>query len=103
MRSIDQGIVVDLKLFHQATLKIINKDHEDHYFDIQVSGLPGIKIKNTDPVLVRGSQVEEALVDVLVDPAVMKSPSVDILFRVTATEKPELTADSVARFLKPLR
>ena len=100
-RVTDTGLIENI-----YTLKILNKDHQDHNYKISVSGLPGIKIKQQEikqqgQVSVPTGHVEEATISVLVDPVNIESPSTDILISAESVDNPEISAESTARFLKP--
>jgi hypothetical protein len=82
-------------------LKVLNKDHIDHSYQVSVRGIPGLRLKEEKEITVQMGHVEEDTISVLIDPADMTVLSADIEIQVTANGDQSLSATSIARFLKP--
>lgn len=82
------------------TLKIINMDNEDHYFDITVTGIEGVKIIGEDSVDAHAGDVLEFPVRLVADPAYLSGTSTKIEFTIT-DGKGEYSSRSESRFLGP--
>ncbi len=82
------------------TLKIINMDNKDHYFDISVSGIEGITILGQDSIDAHAGDILEYPLRLMVDPAYLKQTSTYIEFTIT-NGSGEYSATSESRFLGP--
>jgi cytochrome c oxidase accessory protein FixG len=82
------------------TLKIINMDNEDHYFDITVTGIDGIKIIGEDSVDAHAGDVLEFPIRLVADPGLLDSTSTKIEFTIT-DGKGKYSSKSESRFLGP--
>jgi cytochrome c oxidase accessory protein FixG len=95
-RVTDEGFVENI-----YTLKVLNKDHIDHSYQVSVRGISGLRLKEEKQITVQMGHVEEDTISVLIDPADMTVLSADIEIQVTANDDQNLSATSIARFLKP--
>ncbi len=82
------------------TLKIINMDNKDHYFDISVNGIEGITILGQDSIDAHAGDILEYPLRLMVDPAYLKQTSTYIEFTITDGSG-KYSATSESRFLGP--
>ncbi len=83
-------------------LKVLNMDNTAHVFTLDVSGVPGMKLRMDLPeVRVESGDVLELPVRVQVDEAELKTRSSEIEFTLVADDDPALSATETARFLGP--
>jgi cytochrome c oxidase accessory protein FixG len=96
-RELDDGRIENV-----YTLKIMNKDHTDHRYQIAVSGLPGLEVQ-TDPaqLAVASGEVATVLAWVRVDPDSLQRPGEDIVFYLRSRDNPQLSVESRTRFQGP--
>ena len=81
-------------------LQIINMDDKSHRYAISVAGLPGIKIADqVSSFEVATLQNFDAVLHLQVDPALVKTPSSPVQFKVQAMDNPKLTKIVKATFL----
>jgi len=95
-RVTDQGLVENI-----YNLKILNKQEQDHEYRVEVSGIDGLQLRLDQLALVKAGEVTEFSAGVTIDPVLLKKPSADIIFTVTALDDENITSHSEARFIKP--
>ena len=97
-RETAQGLVENV-----YTLKIINMDKQAHRYRLAVSGLEGLELILSAPVIeVPGGEILNLPASVRVDPIVLKRAANEIEFTVFAEDNTELTRIETARFLGPV-
>ena len=85
------------------TLKIINMDALDHYYELSVSGIANLALETRDDrIFVESGAVYDLPVQVRTDEADLVSRSSDIFFNLTAVEDGNLRVTEKARFLGPV-
>ena len=85
------------------TLKIINMDALDHYYELSVSGIANLALETRDDrIFVESGAVYDLPVQVRTDEADLVSRSSDIFFNLTAVEDENLRVTEKARFLGPV-
>jgi hypothetical protein len=78
-------------------------DEQAHRYQLQVSGLEGIKLNMPQPVIhVPAGEVLNLPVSVRIDPVVLKRAANKIEFSLTELDNPELARIETARFLGPV-
>ena len=91
----------DGRIENVYNVKILNKDNQDHEFDITASGVPGIEVDYAgSTVWVGAGQVQGVPVRIRVPRDGLKGGA-DIQVEIAATDKPELRAGAKARFISP--
>jgi cytochrome c oxidase accessory protein FixG len=83
------------------TLKVINMDKTQHWYDIGVSGIDGIKIRGAESLVVPSGKVLERVVTLEVDPANLPETSNWVVFHIQSKQNPDITEEEKARFLGP--
>ncbi|HEB26386.1 MAG TPA: cytochrome c oxidase accessory protein CcoG [Porticoccus sp.] len=83
------------------TLKINNMDTKDHRYSIRVEGDYEFSYRGAEQVTVVEGEVMSMPVSVALDPGLMKSPNVDVLFVVESVDDPAINATEVNRFIGP--
>jgi cytochrome c oxidase accessory protein FixG len=79
-------------------LQIMNADERVRHYKISVSGLNGLQIVASQPVVVAGATTQAVVVAVRADPTGIKPGSHPILFHVENVEQPEVRTDEKSRF-----
>jgi cytochrome c oxidase accessory protein FixG len=84
------------------TLKIINKDSARHTYSVQAEGLPTLVVE-TDPRIVEvgPGEVRSIAARALVEDGAVPSGGHTIIFRLAASDAPELTTTDKARLFTP--
>jgi cytochrome c oxidase accessory protein FixG len=85
------------------TLKITNKDNQDHTYDLSVTGIEGIQLFKPDTISVESGKVQNVTVSLVADPEQLKTRSAEVMFTLTAQDKKSLTLTEDARFLSPMQ
>lgn len=83
------------------TLKILNKDEQDHRYEISVSGLPQLKYVGKAEVNVRAGEVLSLPVRVQIDPGLLTEKANKINFYLKSTADDGITAEENAAFIGP--
>ncbi|HFD81468.1 MAG TPA: cytochrome c oxidase accessory protein CcoG [Gammaproteobacteria bacterium] len=97
-RETNEGLVENV-----YTLKVINMDEKPHSYNLNVSGLEGLKLKTPKTeITVPSGEVLNLPVSVSVDPIVLKRAANEIEFTISAKDEPELKHTEKARFLGPV-
>ena len=97
-RETSEGLVENVYI-----LKIINMDEQAHYYNIQVSGLEGLKLTMEQKhIHVLASEVFTLPVTVQIDPVILERASSQITFTLNSEDNPDLTQTESARFLGPV-
>jgi len=84
------------------TLKILNKDHLDHYYDITVSGLDGLQILYESEPVVGSGTVADLPVRLRMRRDRANIQNADVIFHIAARDNPSLKAVETARFIAPV-
>ena len=96
-RTTSQGYIENV-----YTLKIANKDLQDHSYNISISTpFESRLILRNETVSVRANMTDNVSVKIQADPVNIKSVSQKINFTITAVDKADLTATEAAVFLGP--
>lgn len=81
-------------------LQIINMENQPHRYAISVSGLPGIKLADSSPVVeVAPLGTHDAVVHVQIDPTEIKGRSSPVQFKIQSLDNPGLTKIVRSTFL----
>ncbi len=96
-REVENGLIENI-----YTLKVINKDNSSHYYNIEVSGIDGLKVIGLKNEEVLSGEIKEMIVSIRVDPIALKSTSNEILFHIEALDNKDLQLEQTARFLGPV-
>ncbi|MEE9421630.1 MAG: cytochrome c oxidase accessory protein CcoG, partial [Gammaproteobacteria bacterium] len=97
-RETSEGLVENVYI-----LKIINMDEQAHYYNIQISGLEGLKLTMEQKhIHVLASEVFTLPVTVQIDPVILERASSQITFTLSSEDDPDLTQTESARFLGPV-
>ena len=81
-------------------LQIINMENQPHRYAISVSGLPGIKLADSSPVVeVAPLGTHDAVVHVQIDPTEIKGRSSPVQFKIQSLDNPGLTKTVRSTFL----
>ena len=84
------------------TLKLMNKQNQDHEFLIEVSGVPSLQLEMDDPdTFVLAGEIKDVIVRLIVDQNHLEAKSTDIKFKITAIDNDDISAVQHARFLGP--
>jgi len=84
------------------TLKIVNMDEKAHRYSLGVSGLEGLELILSNPVIeASGGEVLSLPVSLRVDPIVLERTANEIEFTISADDNAELRRTETARFLGP--
>jgi cytochrome c oxidase accessory protein FixG len=96
-RETAQGLIENV-----YTLKLLNKDREDHSYTLSVSGLEGVVMKMDDPgLVVPAGAVREVTARLQIDPYDLDAASNIVYFTLTAQDDETLTVKQEARFVGP--
>jgi hypothetical protein len=76
-------------------------DKTQHWYDIGVSGIDGIKIRGAESLVVPSGKVLERVVTLEVDPANLPETSNWVVFHIQSKQNPDITEEEEARFLGP--
>jgi cytochrome c oxidase accessory protein FixG len=94
----------DGKLENSYTLKLANKDQQDHRFKISVSGidgLDGLELVTASELSISAGELVDVALRLQVDPKYLQRSNYDILFQVEAVDDPAIRLDAESRFLGP--
>ena len=84
------------------TLKVLNMDEQAHRYSLEVSGLEGLELILSNPVIeASGGEVLSLPVSLRVDPIVLERTANEIEFTISADDNAELRRTETARFLGP--
>jgi len=84
------------------TLKLLNLDTVAHEYELEVEGLPGIRLEmDRDEIELDAGEVARIPVRILLPRGQMKGAGADIVFRARAEDSPSIEADAESRFLGP--
>ncbi len=97
-RTLDDGRIENI-----YTLKIMNKAHDTHVYEVSVSGLPGMEVA-TDPAVISvpSGEVASVMAWIRVDGAELAGPGQDVFFNLQSRDDPAIAVDSRSRFHGPL-
>jgi cytochrome c oxidase accessory protein FixG len=96
-RETNEGLIENV-----YTLKILNMDNSAHLFNLQVSGIPGMKMYMDLPeIRVESGDVLELPVRLQADEDELKTRSSQVSFELVAADNARLSATEAARFLGP--
>ncbi|MEA3243074.1 MAG: cytochrome c oxidase accessory protein CcoG [Pseudomonadota bacterium] len=96
-RETSEGLVENV-----YTLKIVNMDEQAHRYSLEVSGLEGLELILSNPVIeASGGEVLSLPVSLRVDPIVLERTANEIEFTISADDNAELRRTETARFLGP--
>ncbi len=96
-RQTTEGLVENV-----YTLKLINMDEQDHRYQLSVSGVEGMELVLSEPVIsVPAGEVLNLPMSVRVDPVNLDKTSNEIQFTLRAIDEPEITTTQTGRFLGP--
>ena len=97
-REVEAGLVSNV-----YTLKILNMDQQPHRYELRVEGLKGLTLETENKELnAQPGDVLTAVVNLKVDPVVLRMPSTEIFFTLQATDTPDLQVTESARFIGPV-
>lgn len=98
----DRGSLVreskDGKIENVYRLQIMNTDEREHRYTIKASGLPGLKVLLSEPVVVASASTQSIPLILQVDPAGIKPGSHNVMFHIEDAEQPSVRADEKSRF-----
>ncbi len=83
------------------TLKIINMDKEQHEYLLTIEGSDGIRVAQTDNIIVKAGEILEYPVRVSIPKKAISSRNQALHFRLQALDRPRLRVTEVGRFLAP--
>lgn len=83
------------------TLKINNMDTKDHNYSIRIEGNDEFNYRGAKEVIVVEGEVMTMPVSVALDPGLMKSPNIDVVFIVESLDDPSIHATEENRFIGP--
>jgi len=99
------------KLFHETSrglienvylLQIINKDEQAHDYNLDVSGIEGVKaILKSNVIHIDKGNIAEIPLRLHVDPYDLKKRSSEVTITLQATDNPDIRIEEVTRFLGP--
>ena len=82
-------------------MKISNKDRKTHVYDVEVEGDYPFEVQGYKALPVMEGEVLSIPVRVAVKRKQFDAKKVDVRFRVTARENPQLTSTSTTTFIGP--
>ncbi|MEX2515648.1 MAG: cytochrome c oxidase accessory protein CcoG [Gammaproteobacteria bacterium] len=86
------------------TLRFLNKDHQAHEYQLEVTGLPGIeRLIDHKHIILDGGEIIEVPVRVRVNSDVLGKRSERIYFEVTSMQHQDIVITKEARFLGPVK
>ncbi len=83
------------------TLKINNMDTRDHNYSIRIEGEYEFRYNGVNEVVVVEGEVLTIPVSIALDPGLMKTPNVDVIFVVESLDDPAINATEENRFIGP--
>ena len=83
-------------------LKLINKEHSSHTFDLTVLGLEGVRIIGSTQLNITAGEVKEFPVRLRAEKEAVKLTVTAIQFFLQATDSSGLTVESDSRFIGPM-
>jgi len=96
-RETDEGLIENV-----YTLKILNKSHEEHIFQITASGIENLSVLTDEPEIRAASgQVLDVAVRLQADPVDLYSRRSDVFVTIRSLNNNEVTTSEEARFLGP--
>jgi len=96
-RETNEGLIENV-----YTLKILNMDTKAHEYDLQVSGLEGLRLDlDQQRIRLDSGEVRDLVVRLSADPYDLKKRSSEVLFSIQAADDPSLRVVEDARFLGP--
>lgn len=85
------------------TLKLINMDTDDHYYQLRIDGLKDMAFVNPKPkIKIKSGEVLTLAVRIQVDPINLSKTSSTVNFYLTSTDQPDLAVTEKARFIGPM-
>jgi cytochrome c oxidase accessory protein FixG len=96
-RETEDGLVENV-----YQLKILNKDHQAHIYQLETLDFPeGELLLDNPKISVKAGEIGEYSVRVRVDPYSLEKQSTNFSFRLTSTEDSAITVSEPARFVGP--
>lgn len=93
---------VDGDIENVYTLKVMNMDGASHAYQLDVSGIAGLRaLYNPADFEIRSGEVREAVVRLVAPPGSVSGRSSKVEFRLVATDKAGIVAKEKSRFLGP--
>lgn len=84
------------------TLKIINKEQDEHTFSIAVSGLENATLIGNKRVEMAAGEIKEIPLRLQIHPSDLSGLNTKIVFNLESIDNPELSSQSESRFIGPL-
>ena len=95
-REDDQGRIQNI-----YTLKIMNKDQQDHTYLLQATGLEGLVYQGKSEVMAQAGEVLEVMVRLSVAPEKLPSSTNEIDFSIQVKGDPSVHSETPSRFIGP--
>ncbi|MBI2379247.1 MAG: cytochrome c oxidase accessory protein CcoG [Gammaproteobacteria bacterium] len=83
------------------TLKVMNKDQQDHDFVVSVSGVDELSVDGKTEFRVHAGEVLSLPLRVEIDPGILAKTNTEIRFRLEAKDNPDLKIEEKTKFIKP--
>jgi cytochrome c oxidase accessory protein FixG len=95
-REVGDGLIENV-----YRLQIMNTAETGHTFRVSVSGIDGIRLADTDEVVLEGASTRAVAVRVQAERGALKKGSKHIEFELTAVDQPSLKVEEKAVFIVP--
>ena len=95
-REDDQGRIQNV-----YTLKIMNKDQQDHVYVIEATGLEGLVYQGKNEVTAQAGEVLSVTVELSIEPELLPSSANEIDFHVQVKGDPSIHSEADSRFIGP--
>lgn len=97
-RTVEMGLVSNT-----YTVRILNKDQQEHVYRLEASGLEGLElIADRSEFRAEPGEVLNVPISLRVDPIHLDSASQEVVFRVESVDDPALHVETRSRFLGPV-
>jgi polyferredoxin len=84
------------------TLKIANKDKQDHHYQLEVEGPEELQMVLHQPdIVVASGEVLTVPLSLRIDPVYLRSTSSEVRFTLRAADDPNITITQTGRFIGP--
>ena len=83
------------------TLKVMNKDQNEHTFMVSVSGVSEMNIEGKTEFSVHSGEVLSVPLRVVIDPELLTKATTEITFKLEAKDDARLTLEERTKFIKP--
>ncbi|MCY1390425.1 cytochrome c oxidase accessory protein CcoG [compost metagenome] len=83
------------------SLKIMNKDQQDHTYVLGAKGLDGLRLEGKQEVKIGAGDILSMPVELSIDPEKLPSTTNEITFTIQSVDNPDISKEASSRFIGP--